>query len=140
MRDDALSAVWQRVTAPTAKSGNFLIPLWLSAQSAAEEYAHLVRCGGRMGECLGRAARAQRENALCLQGMLRAQLCPLPRTRTTNIRPLYEALRARLPECRESYRQFAALSPDAGFGPVFARMAERQALVWEALLEAVAEA
>ena len=97
--------VWQRVTAQKNQSRELLRPWLLAAMEASAEYRRLAQsAAGWRREMLLTLGEGEADSAACLL------------------------------RCREAYRNYAGMTPDPEYGPVFQRMADRQGAQMERLL------
>lgn len=128
--------VWQRVTAQNHQSRELLRPWLLAAMEASGEFRRLAQsASGWRRELLLSLGEGEADSAACLRAMmLLASLCPPQAAPESGRLPLLRALPLRLTRCREAYRNYAGMTPDPEYGPVFQRMADRQAVQMEGLL------
>lgn len=128
--------VWQRVTAQKNQSRELLRPWLLAAMEASAEYRRLAQsAAGWRRELLLTLGEGEADSAACLRAMmLVASLRPPQAGPVPSQLPLARALPLRLLRCREAYRNYAGMTPDPEYGPVFQRMADRQGAQMERLL------
>lgn len=128
--------VWQRVTAQKNQSRELLRPWLLAAVEASMEYRHLASgASGWRRETLLALGEGEADSAACLRAMmLQASLRPPQTAPVSRPLPYAGALQLRLLRCREAYRNYAGMTPDPEYGPVFQRMADRQGAQMERLL------
>ena len=126
--------VWQRVTAQKNPGRELLRPWLLAAMEASQDYRRLAQsASGWRREMLLSLQEGEADNAACLRAMLlQAGLRPPQEIPVSGSSA--RTLRLRLARCREAYRNYAAMTPDPEYGPVFQRMAERQGAMMEKLL------
>ena len=131
-----MSRVWQRVTAQKKQSRELLRPWLLAALEAGAEYRRLAQsANGWRREMLLTLGEEEADSAACLRAMmLSAGLRPPQAAPALRQLPLARALPLRLLRCREAYRNYAGMTPDPEYGPVFQRMANRQGAQLERLL------
>ena len=120
--------VWQRVTAQKNQGRELLRPWLLAAMEASAEYRRLAQsASGWRRELLLALGEGEGDNAACLRAMMRqASLRPPQAVPAAGRMPLARALPLGLQRCREAYRNYAGMTPDPEYGPVFQRMADRQ--------------
>ena len=128
--------VWQRVTAQKNQSRELLRPWLLAAMEASAEYRRLAQsAAGWRREMLLTLGEGEADSAACLRAMmLLSSLRPPQAGPVPSQLPLARALPLRLLRCRETYRNYAGMTPDPEYGPVFQRMADRQGAQMERLL------
>lgn len=128
--------VWQRVTAHRSAGRELLRPWLLAAMEASADFRRLSKSvSGWRREMLLAMGETESDQAACLRAMMHLASLRLPE-RVPLPKPLAldGALRLRLLRCREAYRNYAGMTPDPEYGPVFQRMADRQAQQMERLL------
>ena len=127
---------WQRVTAQKNQSWELLRPWLLAALEAGAEYRRLAQsANGWRREMLLTLGEGEADSTACLRAMmLSAGLRPPQAAPALRQLPLARALPLRLLRCREAYRNYAGMTPDPEYGPVFQRMADRQGAQLERLL------
>lgn len=139
---EAEARVWQRVLGQPQQAGEDFRPLMLAAAEAAAVYQQLSRdTAGKSRETLRELYQGELSNVACLRGIqaLNSGSAGKPVRMQASREPRDRALEKCYHRARRALAEYAARSADPEFGPVFARMAEREKVHLALLAELLGE-